>query len=73
MADDPLDGPCAQVGRFLYHFANLEDEINQALSKLLKLSPVAADWIIHNVSPDVSILCTSSRSIKSRTGKSTVR
>ena len=50
MADDPLDGACAQVGRFLYHFANLEDEINQALTKLLKLSPVAADWIIHNVS-----------------------
>ena len=50
MADDPLDGACAQVGRFLYHFANLEEEINQALTKLLKLSPVAADWIIHNVS-----------------------
>jgi hypothetical protein len=39
MADD-LDRACAQVGRFLHHFALLEKEIDQALGKLLKFAPL---------------------------------
>ena len=36
MADD-LDRACAQVGRFMYHFANLENQIDAALTKLFEL------------------------------------
>jgi hypothetical protein len=48
MADD-LDRACAQVGRFLYHFANLEHEIDRAIAKLLELSPGASNVITGSV------------------------
>jgi hypothetical protein len=48
VADD-LDRACAQVGRFLYHFANLENQIDQAFSKLFDLSLNSANMITGSV------------------------
>ena len=48
MADD-LDRACAQVGRFMYHFANLENQIDAALTKLFELEEIAAQAIAGSV------------------------
>jgi hypothetical protein len=45
LADDSLDRACAQVGRFLYHFANLENQVDAGLVKLFELSSNTADMI----------------------------
>jgi hypothetical protein len=43
---DPLEAACSLVGRFLYHFARVEQKIDQAVIKLLdldeKTAPVVA-------------------------------
>jgi hypothetical protein len=48
MADD-LERACAQVGRFLYHFAHLENQIDAALAKLFELDPNSANMITGSV------------------------
>jgi hypothetical protein len=48
MAND-LERACAQVGRFLYHFANLENQIDRAFAKLFDLSDNSANMIIGSV------------------------
>jgi hypothetical protein len=48
MAED-LDRAYAQVGRFMYHFANLEDQIDEALAKLLELKSDTANWVHYNM------------------------
>jgi hypothetical protein len=48
VADD-LERACAQVGRFLYHFANLENQIDRAFAKLFDLSDNSANMITGSV------------------------
>jgi DNA primase large subunit len=47
MAD--LERACAQVGRFLYHFAHLENQIDAALAKLFELDTNSANTITASV------------------------
>jgi hypothetical protein len=48
MADD-FDRACAQVGRFMYHFAELENQIDAAIGKLFELEEIAAQAITGSV------------------------
>jgi hypothetical protein len=49
MASNDLDRACAQVGLFMHYFANLEDQIDDALAKLLELKPDTANWVHYNM------------------------
>jgi len=44
-----LERACAQVGRFLYHFALLEHQIDVALAKLFELDANSANTITGSV------------------------
>ena len=48
MVDD-LERACAQVGRFLYHFAKLENQIDVAFAKLFELDTSYAEIITGSV------------------------
>jgi hypothetical protein len=45
MASNDLDRACAQVGLFMYHFANLENQIDAAPAKLFELKDNTAQMI----------------------------
>lgn len=49
MASNDLDRACAQVGRFMYHFANLENQIDAALAILFELKDNTAKMITGSV------------------------
>jgi hypothetical protein len=49
MASNDFDRACAQVGRFLYHFANLENQIDEAPAKLFELKDNTAKMITGSV------------------------
>ncbi len=42
VSPDPLERACSLVGRFLYHFARIEQKIDQAIIKLLDLDDRAS-------------------------------
>jgi hypothetical protein len=46
---DDLERACAQVGRFLYYFAQLENQIDEALAKLFRLDANSANMITGSV------------------------
>jgi hypothetical protein len=46
---DPLGAACELVGRFLYHFAGVEQRINAAIAKLFELTDEAADILTANI------------------------
>jgi hypothetical protein len=48
MTDD-FNRACSQVGQFLHHFANLEYQVDLAISKLLDLSPGASNLVTGSV------------------------
>lgn len=45
----PTDQACLLVGRFLFHFSNIEAELNDALRKLFELHPDSADTVCANI------------------------
>jgi hypothetical protein len=45
MTSNDLDRACAQVGLFMYHFANLENQIDAAFAKLFELKDNTAQMI----------------------------
>jgi len=45
MTSNDLDRACAQVGLFMYHFANLENQIDAAVAKLFELKDNTAEMI----------------------------
>jgi len=45
MTSNDLDRACAQVGLFMYHFANLENQIDAAVAKLFELKDNTAQMI----------------------------
>jgi hypothetical protein len=45
MTSNDLDRACAQVGLFMYHFANLENQIDAAVAKLFELKNNTAQMI----------------------------
>jgi hypothetical protein len=45
MASNDLDRACALVGLFMYHFANLENQIDAAVAKLFELKDNTAQMI----------------------------
>src|ERR1700730_2597338 len=45
MASNELDLACALVGLFMYHFANLENQIDAAVAKLFELKDNTAQMI----------------------------
>jgi hypothetical protein len=50
VAEDNLSRACAKVGRFLHEFALVEQEINEGIVQILKLSGDAADVLIQSLS-----------------------
>src|SRR5262249_26977731 len=46
---DPLERACSLVGRFQYHFARVEQKIDQAVIKLLDLDETAAPIVTGSV------------------------
>jgi hypothetical protein len=57
---DPMSSACEMVGRFLYHFSRIELGLDEAIAKLFKLEPGAAEIITANVdfSRKVNLLAT---------------
>jgi hypothetical protein len=47
--DDPLGPACELVGRFLYHFAGVEQRLDAAIAKLFELTDDAADILTANI------------------------
>jgi len=47
--DDPLSAACELVGRFLYHFAAVEQRIDAAVAKLFELTDDGADILTANI------------------------
>jgi hypothetical protein len=45
----PTDQACLLVGRFLFHFSDIEAELNDALRKLFELHPDSADTVCANI------------------------
>jgi hypothetical protein len=45
MTSNDLDRACAQVGLFMYHFANLENQIDAGVAKLFELKDNTAQMI----------------------------
>ena len=45
MTSNDLDRACVQVGLFMYHFANLENQIDAAVAKLFELKDNTAQMI----------------------------
>src|SRR6202011_1145260 len=52
---DPLSEACQRVGRFLYHFARVEQRIDAAIAKLFDLKDDPADIITANIAFDRKI------------------
>src|SRR5947207_138970 len=42
---DPLDRACAQIGRFLYYFSKLENQLDAALIRIFEINSSAAGII----------------------------
>jgi hypothetical protein len=57
---DQVSSACEMVGRFLYHFSRIELGLDEAIAKLFKLEPGAAEILTANVdfSRKVNLLVT---------------
>lgn len=49
VVDDLLGPACELVGRFLYHFASVEQRLDAAIAKLFELTDDAADILTANI------------------------
>jgi hypothetical protein len=49
VSPDPMERACSLVGRFLYHFARIEQKIDQAIIKLLDLDDRAAPVVTGSI------------------------
>jgi len=62
-ASDALERACGLVGRFLYHFARVEQKIDQAIIKLLELDESVAPVVTGSIDfvRKLSMVCASAR------------